>query len=244
MGNKDYFEKIAIGILNYNKSEMTDKFFYDLSAINDGYADIYVIDNGSDNPPKSTTHFIKRNLGYTNGYNFWLKDLYKHNKFYKAYVLSNNDMSIINKDILKLINFYLDDEKEIGCLSPVIDGSTSQFMKKDESFKGALREVLYTDGMFMIIRNEVLKKQPFLDKRMSVGYGVDVDYGIISNNNGFKNFVMNNVLIQHLGHGTFYKNNVFSKYKFFIWRKKGMVQAHIFLFLKYGIKYKRYINNI
>ena len=84
--------KIAIIVLNYNTPEMTDALAgYLEHCLNYPRKRLYVIDNGSERPPASTTHRLPENLGFTRGmYEGYLAAAREDD--YDAYWLLNSDV--------------------------------------------------------------------------------------------------------------------------------------------------------
>ena len=60
--------RVAIIVLNYNTSAMSDALASYLAEVLD-YPNkrLYIVDNGSSEPPSSTTHRLPDNLGFTRG---------------------------------------------------------------------------------------------------------------------------------------------------------------------------------
>src|SRR4051812_35496751 len=60
--------RVAIIVLNYNTPEMTDALAsYLAHQLAYPRKELFVVDNGSREPPASTTHRLPENLGFTRG---------------------------------------------------------------------------------------------------------------------------------------------------------------------------------
>src|SRR6267378_1333697 len=84
--------KVAIIVLNYNTSLMTDGLAHYLNNdLNYPAKRVYIIDNGSDPRPSSTTHALEHNLGFTRGMHRGYL-IASHEDEYDAYWFLNSDV--------------------------------------------------------------------------------------------------------------------------------------------------------
>ena len=122
--------RIAILVLNYNTPHLTDPLaVYLQSVLHYAGKDVYVIDNGSEKPPRSTTHRLPENLGFTRGmYEAW--KIASSAGDYSAFWFLNFDVGFeYGDDILSDLVDVLFSSGEFAQISPQFN-SPHQFMEK------------------------------------------------------------------------------------------------------------------
>ena len=69
-----------------------------------------------------------------------------------------------------------------------------------ENYKSTLREVVTLDGVILCVRKELFQNIRF-DEKIGGFHGYDLDFCIQSKINGYKNFVMYDIVLEHFSRG-------------------------------------------
>lgn len=198
MKNKFMLEnpKVSIVILNYNSYVDTIKIIENIQrTIDYTNYNIIVIDNASTN--KSTEILREKeeelnfiliensiNGGYAAGNNIGIKHAYELGAKYTWII--NNDIILSDREILKKLVHLMENENDIGALSPIIynlDASEDcqyffrptiwdmtlgclKYRKRRRNFKIKDSMIIYRPhGCCMILNNNIMNKIQYMDER-------------------------------------------------------------------------------
>ncbi len=138
-------KKVATIILNRNLPEVTDNLYEHLEEYDGDITDIFVLESGSDsgNLSKYVTWHAnseeanKNGLRYCRGMNYALSCLWKDNRFYNydAFFLLTNDTELEKNPSISVLLEILNDNKEIGILSPCGRKWGERFLLDDQKTK-------------------------------------------------------------------------------------------------------------
>jgi GT2 family glycosyltransferase len=190
-------KNLAIIILNYNTNEMT-KNLADFLNYKDGYKRkrIFVIDNAS-NPPYVGADFrLETNVGFTNGM-FAGYEFAKWQNNYWAYLFLNSDVNFGgNTTIIESMMAVLSIDKSHGQISPAHNSPYGHMYDKPEGYG----EVNFLEPTATMVKASTIENVGFWDRDLTMGYGVDFDYGYRIRQAGLKNVVDYDSKVIHLEH--------------------------------------------
>lgn len=220
--------KIAILVLNYNTTHLTDALaaylHHDLHYPN---KDVFVVDNGSELPPASATHRLPANLGFTRGmHEAWR--IASAAGDYAAYWFLNSDLGFEHgNDVLLDLTDLLFSSAEFAQISPQFN-SPHQFMERATS---AAQKVPYLEPTATLIKGSTIEQIGFWDLDLSHGWGVDYDYGFRVRHAGMANILTNRARIVHKEHKSIRDFSAFVE--------RASSEMHTVLTRKYGAGWER-----
>jgi len=220
--------RIAILVLNYNTPAMTDGLAsYLNSDLHYAAKDVYVIDNGSQTPPASTTHRLGENLGFTRGmHEAWR--IASAAGSYDAFWFLNSDIGFEHgDDVLANLADVLFSSAEFAEISPQFN-SPHRFM---EHARCAAERVPYVEATATLIKTATLERLGFWDLDLTHGWGVDYDYGYRVRQAGLANILTDRARIVHKEHQSI---GDFSAYV-----ERASSEMHTVLTRKYGAGWER-----
>ena len=188
---------VAIIVLNYNTSMMTDELAHYLNNhLNYPAKRVYIIDNGSESRPSSTTHALDQNIGFTRGMHQGYL-IAAQDADYDAYWFLNSDVGFEygNSVLLDLIDVLFASES-FGQISPQ-HNSPHKFM--EVAYLEA-QSVAYLEPTATLVKNSTIEALGFWDLSLTLGWGVDYDYGYRARQAGLLNILTNRARITHKEH--------------------------------------------
>lgn len=189
--------KVAIIVLNFNTSPMTDALAHYLNNdLNYPAKRVYIIDNGSDSRPASTTHALEQNFGFTQGMYRGYQIASQH-AAYDAYWFLNSDVGFEygNNVLLELIEVLFSSES-FAQISPQ-HNSPHKFM---EYARLEAQSVAYLEPTATLVKRTTIEAIGFWDLDLTLGWGVDYDYGYRIRQAGMLNVLTNRARITHKEH--------------------------------------------
>jgi len=189
--------RIAIIVLNYNTPHLTDPLAaYLRGDLHYNGKDIYVIDNGSAQPPASATHRLDENLGFTRGmHEGWRIAAAAGN--YDAFWFLNSDIGFeYGNDVLAAISHVLFSSDSFAQISPQFN-SPHQFMRKARS---TAQRVPFLEATATLIKASTIGRLGFWDPDLTCGWGVDYDYGYRVRQAGLSSILTDKARIVHKEH--------------------------------------------
>jgi GT2 family glycosyltransferase len=189
--------KVAIVVLNYNTPEMTDALaFYLDRQLEYPRKKLYVIDNGSERAPASTTHRLPANLGFTRGMHEGFLAASREDD-YDAYWLLNSDLGFeYGNDVLSRLCEVLFSSESFGQIAPQ-HNSPHKFMEYAEV---EAQPVPYLEATATLVKASTIRRVGFWDLELTLGWGVDYDYGHRVREAGLLNVLTNRARITHKEH--------------------------------------------
>ena len=196
-GEKGSLPKIAIVVLNYGTTSLTDDLTsYLIHHLNYPNKKVYVIDNGSPTPPALTTHALAENLGFTRG-------MYEGYRIasaeddYDAYWFLNSDVGFEygNHVLLHLVDVLFSSDS-YAQIAPQ-HNSPHSFM---EEAHAEAQAVPYLEATATLIKASTIGALGFWDLELTYGWGVDYDYGYRVRKAGLLNILTNRARITHKEH--------------------------------------------
>lgn len=188
---------IAIIVLNYNTPEMTDA----LAGYLEQHLDyprkkLYVIDNGSARPPASATHRLPENLGFTRGMHEGYLIASREDS-YDAYWLLNSDVGFEHGgDVLLRLAEVLFSSEHFAQIAPQ-HNSPHRFMERATS---AAQPVPYLEPTATLVKAATISRVGFWDLELTLGWGVDYDYGHRVREAGLLNVLTDRARVTHKEH--------------------------------------------
>jgi GT2 family glycosyltransferase len=227
-------KNIAVVILNYNGSHFLKKYLPNI-IINSTQASIYVADNGSTDDSINYLNTINgiqiikinKNLGYTGGYNFALKQL---NETY--FVLLNSDIEVTENWLIEPINLLINNNEIAVCQPKLLDlnnkskfeyagaaggfidkygypfckGRLFETLEEDNGQYNNAEEIFWASGACLFIKSEIFKKIGGFDEKY-FAHMEEIDLCWRIKNMGYKIFYEPKSIVYHLGGGTLNKAN-------------------------------------
>lgn len=141
--------KVFIVILNWNQAQLTLECIESVKKLNAKNCElrVLVVDNNSSTPfPLSKDYDLitnSANLGFAQGNNIGIKYAMENNADYL--VLINND-TIVDKKLIKNVIDVMEEDKEIGAISPKIYFASGFEFHKDRYKKNELGKVIWYAG--------------------------------------------------------------------------------------------------
>ena len=224
--------KIAIIVLNYNTPEMTDALAgYLEHCLNYPRKKLYVVDNGSAHPPRSTTHRLPANLGFTRGmYEGYLAAAREDD--YDAYWLLNSDVGFeYGNDVLLHLADVLFSSDRHAQIAPQ-HNSPHRFMEHATS---EAQPVPYLEPTATLIKASTIRDVGFWDLEMTLGWGVDYDYGYRVRQAGLSNVLTSRARVTHKEHKSITN---YSDY-----RDRASAEMNAVLAAKYGADWGRIMSD-
>ncbi len=263
--------QIAVVILNYNGIHFLKQFLPNVLEHSEDAA-VYVIDNGSTDGSYEYLKSIakvsiirsEKNLGYTGGYNFGLKQL---NEPY--WVLINSDIEVTSGWLIAPIELFKNKEQVAVCQPKLLDlnqrtkfeyagaaggfidyygypfckGRLFETIEEDKNQYNTTEEIFWASGACLFIKSDIFKK---------VG-GFDVDYFAHMEeidlcwrikNHGYKIMYEPKSTVYHLGGGTLNKANPKKTYLNFRNNLSTILKNHPSKFVFFIIKFRLFLDGI
>jgi GT2 family glycosyltransferase len=189
--------KVAIIVLNFNTGALTDALAaYLRNDLRYTNKKVYIVDNGSDAPPASTTHALPHNLGFTRGmYEGYL--IASAEDAYDAYWFLNSDVGFEHgNDVLANLCEVLFGSDAHAQIAPQ-HNSPHKFM---EQAACEAQFVPYLEATAPLVKAATIARLGFWDLRLTYGWGVDYDYGYRVREAGLVNVLTNRARITHKEH--------------------------------------------
>ena len=193
----DEYRKVAIIVLNFNTSPMTDALAHYLNNdLNYPAKQVYIIDNGSDSRPSSATHVLEQNVGFTRGMHRGYQIAANHAE-YAAYWFLNSDVGFeYGNDVLLDLIEVLFASDSFAQIAPQ-HNSPHEFM---ESAHLEAQSVAYLEPTATLVKTSTIESLGFWDLDLTLGWGVDYDYGYRIRQAGLLNILTNRARITHKEH--------------------------------------------
>ena len=249
--------ELCIVTVNWNNFKDTYELLKSLQGvpeINDGFADVVVVDNGSsDNSghklkkifPEYKFIFSYKNLGYGGGVNLAIS---KYLDRYDYFYIINND-TIVTKDFISSIKEAMD-HNTLDIFGPIIlyyktdtvwfgGGKLSALGYTKHLFKGKKYSVIknklpkyystdFVTGCAMVIKNIVFESIGLFDENFFM-YGEDADFCLRAKKAGYKIGMVNSATVYHKvsrSAGSDVKNELaFSKLQAYYYARNNMLIA-------------------
>lgn len=96
------------------------------------------------------------------------------------------------------------------------NGKEKRLMKRPQNIKNIKNSVVFLDGVFLCMRKEITKKIHF-DENLKGFHGYNLDISLQSHNAGFTNYMVSDIMIEHLSSGN--KNRRYYKNLITVYRK-------------------------
>lgn len=226
--------EIAVVILNYNGIQYLKQFLPNVIE-HSNEATIYVIDNGSTDGSYNylkSLHKVKtirseKNLGYTGGYNFGLKQLNE-----KYLVLINSDIEVTTNWLKAPIELLQNNTNVAVCQPKLMDlnqrnkfeyagaaggfidfygypfckGRLFETLEEDVNQYNAVDEIFWASGACLFIKAEIFNKVNGFDNYY-FAHMEEIDLCWRIKNQGYKIMYEPNSKVYHLGGGTLNKAN-------------------------------------
>ncbi|MBY8858895.1 hypothetical protein K7711_20650 [Nocardia sp. CA2R105] len=222
---------IAIIVLNFNTAEMTNQLAGYLNhRLAYGRKWVYVIDNGSDEPPLSATDELPRNLGFAHGMYAGYR-IASARDDYDAFWLLNSDVSFdYGNAVLRNLVDVLFSSDDYAQIAPQ-HNSTHQFMERVDEV-AAVQPLL--EPTATLIKRSTIDRLGFWDLDMVMGYGTDHDYGYRIRRAGLQSIVTNRARIHHAQHQSM---DDFDEYQ-----GHALAEEDLVLGQKYGADWRRVLD--
>lgn len=223
---------VAIIVLNYNTPEMTDALAgYLENCLNYPRRKLYVVDNGSARPPASTTHRLPENLGFTRGMHEGFRIASREDD-YDAYWLLNSDVGFeYGNDVLLDLADVLFSSDRYAQIAPQ-HNSPHRFMQRATS---EAQLVPYLEPTATLVKASTIERVGFWDLRLTLGWGVDYDYGYRVREAGLANVLTSRARVTHKEHKSITN---FSDY-----RDRASAEMNAVLAAKYGADWGRIMSD-
>jgi glycosyltransferase involved in cell wall biosynthesis len=180
---REYSEKVAIIIVNYNMPERTNDLVEAIRKITNHPHDIIVVDNASDlmPPSKYSNILLKKNVQAGGGWNMGLHyadALEKMDKnIYFAYCFVTTSTSIqTDKDFIKNMVFQMKRDKKVVGVHPGLTKESTTHWKHllDDGTKN-IYKVNMIDNIFSCYRASWFNKIGRFDEDFTYGWGIDIE---------------------------------------------------------------------
>ena len=189
--------RVAIIVLNYNTPEMTDALAAYLEAdLEYPNKRLYVVDNGSAGVPARTTHRLAENLGFTRGMHAAWRIAADEEPF-DAYWFLNSDVGFeYGRHVLRDLVDVLFAREEYAQIAPQMN-SPHRFM---EQAQADAQRVPYLEPTATLVKAAALERLGFWDLDLTLGWGVDYDFGYRVRAAGLANILTSRARITHKEH--------------------------------------------
>jgi len=193
--------KTLVTILNHNLPDYTDDLYNALVPYSGETDDIMVLDNGSDEKGKSqyTTHETGQNTYFGGAMNITF-DYMLDNPEYDSLLYLSNDVILHGYNFVdSLRNELFDNDYTI--VSPCIIQPTHDqgFWRQMHNWGSRdIRPVSWVDFMSPLIHRRIIEDVKQLDMRLMYGWGIDMYFGIICQDRGWKIGVSDHIPAVHL----------------------------------------------
>lgn len=189
--------RVAIIVLNYNTTEMTDALAYYLAnQLEYPNKRLFVVDNGSRESPRSATHRLPENLGFTRGMHEGYLIASREGEF-DAYWFLNSDVGFeYGNDVLARLVEVLFSSESFAQVAPQ-HNSPHKFMERAEI---EAQPVAYLEATATLVKASTVERVGFWDLELTYGWGVDYDYGYRVREAGLLNVLTNRARVTHKEH--------------------------------------------
>jgi len=192
---------VAAAWLTYNRQDLSTQM--EGQFIKNGLpanADLFVVDNGSVNPITSSVEILRReeNGFFSGGWNWAMEELEK--KGYKYVWMMNDDIQgVSHRNIDSMLHIF-ESHPDALAVTPSFN-STHAIFHPSASLSPAGREVRWIDWCCPMVKISAWKALGGFDERFK-GYGADLILCKKARENGFKMFVDDMMIVNHLGSQT------------------------------------------
>ena len=263
--------QIAVVILNYNGIHFLKQFLPNVFE-HSKEATVYVIDNGSTDGSheylKSLTNVSiirsEKNLGYTGGYNFGLKQLNE-----PFWVLINSDIEVTSGWLKAPIELLKNNEQFAVCQPKLLDlnqrakfeyagaaggfidyygypfckGRLFETIEEDKNQYNTTEEIFWASGACLFIKSDIFKKVGGFDENY-FAHMEEIDLCWRIKNHGYKIMYEPKSAVYHLGGGTLNKANPKKTYLNFRNNLSTILKNHPSRFLFFIIKFRLFLDGI
>lgn len=231
-GSAPAWPLIAIIVLNYNTPEMTDALAGYLGRdLNYPRKKLYVIDNGSERPPASTTHRLPENLGFTRGMHEGYLVASREDD-YDAYWLLNSDVGFeYGPEVLLNLAEVLFSSERFAQIAPQ-HNSPHRFM---EHAVAEAQPVPYLEPTATLVKASTIAGVGFWDLNLTLGWGVDYDYGHRVREAGLLNVLTSRARVTHKEHKSITNYDDY--------RRRASAEMNSVLAAKYGADWGRIMSD-
>ena len=196
-------EKIAILIINHETPEQTQKLADHIFTYFDkNNYDLTLVDNSRWFPLDTADIKNTYNKGFDQVVIEWLKE--KRSKNYAGYWTLNSDCLLTEVDYAKELLKYLRPESTVGLLSTLVHerkgwGNDDPLQNPQNIKHNTPQEIGYVDFQSAIISKNLLDKFIFNNDLVYYLGGLDMDFNICCENNGYKKVLLPHLELTHLG---------------------------------------------
>lgn len=214
-------------ILHYNTPDMTDRLYEQLKPYEGDEYDLFVLDNGSPEggSSKYTTYRCDQNVYFGGGLNLTM-ELMLGNTEYDSLLFLNSDLIVHGYRFVKTLRREMF-EGEYKILSPsIIQPERNQcFWPTMHNWNASVvRDVPWVDFQCPLIHRDVIEEIKQFDNDLLFGWGNDIYSGLICNERGWKQGVVDYCSVVHLSNATVQKNQdnpIIKNYN--VYAERGMV---------------------
>jgi GT2 family glycosyltransferase len=153
----------------------------------------------------------------------------RRNVLYTHVMICNNDINLCSPQIRSLEKIIGDSS---GIFTPIVNSPHHKMMEKQSDRE--LDEVPWIEFICPVISMDVLKAVGILERRLSLGWGIDLDYCYRSKLMGYKNFLLNNISVTHYEHK--------SQENYQEYSREATLEMNNILRLKYGSEWRSILN--
>jgi GT2 family glycosyltransferase len=215
-------------ILHYNTPEMTDRLYEQLKPYEGADYELVVLDNGSpeDGRSKYTNYRCSENVYFGGGLNLAMNILLE-NPQYDSLLFLNSDLIVHGYRFVKTLRKEMF-EGGYKIISPAViqpEKSQCHWPTMHCWNSDVVRDVPWIDFQCPLIHRDLIEKINQFDTDLIFGWGIDVYSGVICNENGWKQGVVDYCPAIHLSNVTVQKNQdnpIIKNYN--VYAEQGMVK--------------------
>lgn len=215
-------------ILHYNTPEMTDRLYEQLKPYEGNEYDLIVLDNGSPEEGKSkyTTYRCDENVYFGGGLNLTM-ELLLGNPDYDSLLFLNSDLIVhgyrfvktLRKEMFnggyKIISPAVIQPEKNQCFWPTMHNWNAN----------VVRDVPWIDFQCPLIHRDLIEEINQFDEDLMFGWGNDVYSGVVCNEKGWKQGVVDYCSAIHLSNETVKQNGdnpIIKNYN--VYAEQGMIK--------------------
>jgi GT2 family glycosyltransferase len=196
-------------ILHYNTPDMTDRLYEQLKPYDNVEYDLVVLDNGSPagGESKYTTYRCDENVYFGGGLNLAM-GLVLENSEYDSLLFLNSDLIVHGYRLIKTLRKAMFDGGYKIISPAVIQPEKNQcFWPTMHNWNAnVVRDVPWIDFQCPLIHRDVIQEIQQFDEDLMFGWGNDVYSGVVCNERGWKQGVVDYCSVIHLSNETVKKN--------------------------------------
>lgn len=192
--------KTLVTILEYNSTELTDQLHALLAPYAGEDYDLTVLDNGSTEPVSQHTTFrVDKNVYFGGGLAVMMNYMLE-NPQYDSLLFLNNDIITTGQNWVKTLKAELKDGYEVISPCNIQPERTQNHWQQMHCWcANKVRPVRWADQQAPLISRKVIERIRDIDPLMYWGWGLDVWFGIICEQEGWKTGIVDYAPIIHLG---------------------------------------------